>query len=259
MKSKLIKNEFKSSLFEFITFTIIIISALIVSFIIYPTLNNDILIKISNLNPKIQTIFYLNDNILDANEYYAFIMEYIIILGSIMSTVLATKQILWDKMKGYDEYLFTLPVSRGEIFKNKVLCVLIEILFFNIIFYITSILLSSFTKYNVKLRYIWDINSALLLAQLTFSAIGFLVGSFIKKTRFIYLKTNLAILFFILLAIPERLYNIKIIKYINPFSYLGVRDILLNDGYKYSFIIASGFIIIFSLVISKSIYDEYDT
>ena len=108
------------------------------------------------------------------------------------------------------------------------------------------------------MKYIIEINSAMILAQLTFASLGFLVGSLIRNPKFIFIKSDIVIIFFLLLAIPERIYDITILRYINPFSYLSVRDILVENGYKISFIIASGFIMIFSITISKSIYSEYE-
>lgn len=258
MNKRLINNEFKSSLFQFIIFSLLILGALTASFVAYEFLNDDIINKIKDINSNVKILFYLNDNIINGNEYYCFIMEYLLILGSIMASHMATRQILWDKKNNYDEYLFTLPVSRGRIFFNKCMCLLIEILIFNALFYILSIILTNVSTYHVSIRYILEINTAMLLSQLTFASLGLLAGSLIRHPRFIYIKSDIVLFFFILLAIPERIWNIKLIKYVNPFSYLAVRDILLNDGYKLSFLIASGCIMIFSITISKSIYDEYE-
>lgn len=259
MNKRLIANEFKSSLGQFIFFTVLIISTLVAAFMLHPYITDDMVISISKLNSYLKTILYLNDNILDSKEYYAFVMQYFIIIGSIMAIHVSTKQILWDRKEGYDEYLFTLPVSRGAIFKNKCICILIELLIFNVIFCISSILLSSLSSFHIGVKYILQMNSALMLAQLTFAAIGFLMGALIRHPKFIYVKSTIVLFILLIIAIPERIYNIKLLKYINPFSYLNLRDLLIKGEYKYSFIIASGFIVIFSITISKSIYDEYDT
>lgn len=258
MNKRLILNEFKASLTQFIVFTVLIMLGLILSFIIYPYIDASVIEKIASLNKTTKIILYLNENITNGNEYYSLTMEYLLIIGSIMASHLATKQILWDRASEYDKYLFTLPISREKIYFNKFMCIVIEILSFNILFYLISIILTSFGSYHVSMRYIIEINSAMLLAQLTFASLGFLAGSLIRHPKLIYIKSDIFIIFFLLLAIPERIYDITILKYINPFSYLSVRDILINDGYKISFIIASGFIMIFSITISKSIYNEYE-
>lgn len=258
MNKRLILNEFKASLTQFIVFTVLIMLGLILSFIIYPYIDASVIEKIASLNKTTKIILYLNENITNGNEYYSLTMEYLLIIGSIMASHLATKQILWDRASEYDKYLFTLPISREKIYFNKFMCIVIEILSFNILFYLISIILTSLGSYHVSMRYIIEINSAMLLAQLTFASLGFLAGSLIRHPKLIYIKSDIFIIFFLLLAIPERIYDITILKYINPFSYLSVRDILINDGYKISFIIASGFIMIFSITISKSIYNEYE-
>lgn len=257
MNKTLIINEIKSSIKGYIIFSLLTLSALIALILLHPIIDDEMISKIIGLNKYVKKIFYLNDNILEHNEYYAFTMQYVIILGSFMAVFMATKQILWDRKVCYDEYLFTLPISRGKIFLNKCICLLIELLFFNIIFYVVSITLS-YMAYKVSLKYIILMNTALILAQLTFAAIGLLVGSLIRNPRLIYLKSNTAVVFFLILGAIERMFNIAILKYINPFSYLAVRDLLLGS-YKYSFLIASGFIMVFSITISKSMYDEYDT
>lgn len=258
MNKKLILSEFRASLAQFIVFTTLISLCLIISFIIYPYIDSNTIEKISSLSKTTKKILYLNENITIGNEYYSLTMEYLLIIGSIMASHLATKQILWDRASEYDKYLFTLPISREKIYLNKFICVIIEILSFNSIFYILSIILTNLSTYHVSMKYIIEINSAMILAQLTFASLGFLVGSLIRNPKFIFIKSDIVIIFFLLLAIPERIYDITILRYINPFSYLSVRDILVENGYKISFIIASGFIMIFSITISKSIYSEYE-
>ena len=184
-------------------------------------------------------------------------MEYLIIIGALMASVLASKQFLEDRKYQYDEYLFTLPISRTKLFLNKCFVVFIELISFNILFYVISIILSH-TIVHIPMIHILKINSTMILNQITFAGLGFLVSALFKTPRLILLKSILLILIFLLIAIPERVFNIILIKYINPFSYLAIRDIILTTTYKYSFLIASGFITIFSLTISGSIYKEYE-
>ena len=249
MKAYLLFNEIKSSIILFITFEILIFSLLVVGFIIFP-------ININISNEYIKNILFITSDLNNPNEYYAFIMEYIIILSAIFATILATKTIVHDKISGYDEYLFSLPTTRSKIFFNKVIAIAFETILFNLIFYILSFVLNIVFDFNINKILLFKMNLSLTLSTLTFASIGILVGSFIKP-KFIYIKSLSFTILLLLIAIPERLFNITILRYINPFSYFKLYE-LISNGYRLSFIIASGCIMIFSLSISKTIYDEYD-
>lgn len=249
MKAYLFLNEIKSSLILSILLSVIIYALLFYGMLIFPYEAN---IK----NETIRTILFIPDNMYLPKNHYAFIMEYLIIAAAIMATILSTKTLVHDKASGYDEYLFSLPTTRGVIFYNKIIAIAIELIIFNIGFYILSIVFNSILDLNLPIKYILKLNTALTLSQITFASIGVLAGSFIKP-KHIYLKNILFIIILILIAIPERLYNITILRYVNPFSYFKLNEII-SSGYKMSFLIASGCIIIFSLSISKTTYDEYD-
>ncbi|MGM9970933.1 MAG: ABC transporter permease subunit [Anaeroplasmataceae bacterium] len=261
MNKKLIANEFKSSLRTFIIWSFIILIFVSTTIILFPLYKNNYDIisakieKLPNILLKILSIDLTTLSTL--NGYYAFIIEYTLILGAIMASILSFKAILWDTINGYNNYLFTKPISRKKIFINKIIVLVLELLIFNIIFNIISIILlkifNSDTTFSV-IKLI-QINSALLLSQFTFAALAMMISSFIKKPKRIYPIALLIILVFYIVSIIEKLINFKLIRYINPFSYFKISDIVLNGTYKYSFIIASLFIIVFSISIS---YREYD-
>lgn len=249
MKAYLLLNEIKSSLILSIILSAIIYALLFYGILIFPY-------EMNIGNDTLKSILFIPANPYLSRDHYAFIMEYIIMASAIMATVLSTKTLVHDKVSGYDEYLFSLPTTRGVIFYNKLLAILIELIIFNIGFYVLSIVFNYILDLNLPIKYILKMNSALTLSQLTFASIGVLAGSFIKPKN-IYLKNILFIIALVLIAIPERLYNITLLRYINPFSYFKLNEII-SSGYKMSFLIASGCIIIFSISISKTSYDEYD-
>ncbi len=249
MKAYLLFNEIKSSIVLFITFEILIFSLFVIGFIIFP-------INININNETIRKILFITSDMSNPNEHYAFIMEYIIILSAIFATILSTKTIVHDKISGYDEYLFSLPTTRSKIFFNKVLSIVFETISFNLIFYILSFILNIVFDFNIDETLLIKMNLSLTLSTLTFASIGILVGSFIKP-KFIYIKSLSFTILLLIIAVFERLFSLKILRYINPFSYFKLHE-LIYSSYKLSFIIASGCIMIFSLSISKTIYDEYD-
>ncbi len=249
MKFYLLKNEVKAALILSIVFSVIIYLMLLLSFIFYPI---DINIK----NETLKKLLFIPSDVKNPAMYYAWIMEYIIIAVSIMSAVLSTKTIVNDKKSGYDEYLFSLPLNRNQIFYNKLLAIVIESLAFNIIFNILSFSFNEIFNFKMSSFKMFEINTALFLSNITFLSIGVLVGSFIKPSH-IYFKNILMILLLLVLAIPERLYNISILRYFNPFSYFKLLEII-ESGYKISFLTISGCIIIFSISIAKTTYEEYD-
>ena len=249
MKIFLLKNEIKATLLTFIIFSSFVFILLLLSFVLYP-------LPINIENETLKKILFIPEDVKNKEMYYAMVMEYFIIIISLMSAVLSTKTIVNDKKSGYDEYLFSLPLDRKAIFYNKLLAITIESIMFNLIFNILSFSFNAIFNFKISTFKMFEINTALFLSNITFLSIGVLVGSLIKPNH-IYLKNILIILFLLLLAIPERIYNISFLRYFNPFSYFKLLE-LINSGYKISFITISGCIIIFSISISKTTYLEYD-
>lgn len=262
MKKKLIYNEFRSSLNIFIIWSLILIIFLSLFISLNPYFINHSDTITSNLNKLpnfLRTILFINtDTFTHHLGYYALTMEYMLIIGAISASVIAYKIVLWDKINGYNEFLFTKPISRQSIFFNKILIFALEILAQNILFNIVSIILCKAIIKEISILRLIQINSSLLLSELTFGSISILTSSFIKRTKRIYRVPVLTIVILYLIAIPERLWNIKILRYINPFSYFKVSDIVLENHYKLSFILASLVIILFSLRISLINYEEFE-
>lgn len=260
MQAKLIKNEFKATLTTFIIWTIIILLLVSVFISINPLLfshSTNIINKLDILPNKVKVILFIDTNTFNTHiGYYAIMIEYLLIIGAICASVLAYKILLWDKINGYDEFLFTKPISRSKIFLNKIICFALLILIQNILFNLVSIILVKIIINSISIKTLIQINSSLLFSELTFGAISILTSSFIKKTKGIYKVPILTILILYLIAIPERVYNITILRYINPFSYFKVDDIIIDNHYKLSFIFASLIIIMFCLRISLINYEE---
>lgn len=255
MNSTLIKNEFKSSIKPFIICSITIILFIVIAILSYPLYEKNIM-NISKWPHIILKILSLESkNTIDS--FYGVVVEYSLILGAIMAFFLAFKAILWDTKNGYNIYLFTKPIERKKIFINKIIAIIFELVLFNILFNIISIILLKIISNSTNsIINIILINSALLLSQITFAALAMMFSSFIKKPKHIYPIAILIIFIFLLVSIIENIINISVLRYINPFSYFKVSDIVLYGKYKLSFIIASLFIIVFSISIS---YREYET
>ena len=249
MKRYLLYNEIRASLFLSLVSSLILYVLLIIMLASFP-------ININIENDTLKKLFYFPDNINDSNSYYCFLLEYFIILGSIFTSIVATKVIVHDKKSGYDEYLFSLPIKRSELFLNKIVSIVLIVLTYNLLFLALSFISNFVFDLNIKNTIILKLNLALLISNLTFASIGVLIGSFIKPS-FIYIKCLMFNLVLLILSIPDRLLNFKILQYANPFSYFKLYK-LLNNSFKNSFIIASGCIIVFSISISKTMYDEYD-
>lgn len=262
MNQKLIRNELKSTLGLFITYTLIIclvITSFILLYPLYESHQDTIINKLDNVNKYVTKAFNIKTQGMNSTSgYYATIMEFILIIGAIMAITIAFKLILWDTINGYNVFLFTMPISRKKLFINKIITLAIEIIICNVIFSVLSFILLKFVSKNndLKTLQILQINSSLFLSQITFACIGLFISSLIKKPKSIYPMPYFIVSIFYIISIIERLTNFTLIRYINPFSYFQVIDIIIYGSYRYSFIVASIIIVIFTLSISFYEYED---
>lgn len=263
MNKTLFKNEFKSLIKPFIIFSIFVLLftfALISLFPLYKENYDTIYTYLSKLNAP--TLRLLSIDLAASTNplgYYSIVIEYTLVIASLMAVVLSAKAMLWDNINGYNNYLFTKPISRKTIFINKVIVILIQLIIFNILFSVLSILmLKLFVKASLSIITILQINISLILCQITFATISLMISSFIKNPKSIYPISILIILVFYIVSLIEKLIQIAIIRYINPFSYFKISDIVVYGQYQLRFIIASLFIIVFSVSISYRSYQELE-
>lgn len=214
---------------------------------------------LNNLPDRFRIALGINyDTLFTPLGYYSLFFIILAILSSILSIVLGLDLVSYERTLSYKENIAYVPCDKKKIFTSKLLSsityLLIHFISLNIVSFIVLTIIKdlAFSKYLLFL-----INFSLLLLELVFLSIGTLIGCFIKKRKFT-LITFITVLVFIGLSLLENAFNLTFLKYINPYSYFEVADIVSEERFQTRFLVISVFIFFFFIFFAYGIYEHED-
>lgn len=260
----IIRFELKNLRFQFVLWTGILLLVTTFYLSIYNVFysNKESFLEIiNNFPPEALQAFRINkDTIFSPLGYYSFLFSYLSIIAAFQAGILGLKIMNGDYQENAVSFLFTKPISRKRILSYKLIAGLIVLIGTNILFQLSSLCLMEIIKgtETINLYHLFLINTGLFFIQITFMSITMMIGGFIKNTSAVNISAIVSIVVFYIISIVEDTINNPILRYINPFSYFKVSDILESGGYKSGFIIASIFLTFFCFNFAYIHYDTMD-
>lgn len=258
------KFEIKSSVKSVISWSIISVALLYIYMIVmYPLYieNSRELVKVFSAYPKeMLTSLGLDLNtVFSFNGFYGFVMMYFILALSIMACYMGLITIGREKKMKTNDFLLTKPHSRLNIFIQKYLAVVTNVLIVDIIFIGMSIL--SFYILDNKGSSFSDfilISFSIILVQFIFLNFGVLVATLIKKVKLPSMLSLTIVLTFFVISIVSSIIKEDWMNYITPFKYYVGNDILFNHGYELKYITLTILILIITFIVSLIKYLKSD-
>jgi ABC-2 type transport system permease protein len=259
------KRELKRNLKSLIIWSIVLSGLIILTLSIYPQFaeQQKEMTKLLEAYPEsIKKAFGMNElNMGDLMGFYGVeIYMMTTLLGSIYSAILASNILAKEENEKTIEFLLSKPVTRSRIVTEKLLAVLVNILIFNVVSAIASIIGFQFAKDpDVPTDTFSLLIAATILLHLTFGAIAFMLSSLMKKTRNI-LSVSLGIVlaaYFmnVMAGISE---DLEFLKYISPFKYVDAASIINDNEIEPLYIFIMAAVILISIFTSYMIYRKKD-
>ncbi len=172
--------------------------------------------------------------------FYGYIFNFLMLAGSIMALNLSLKLFSQESSLKTADFLLTKPISRKSIFISKLFAGIMQLLIFNLIFNLVTILTVNSINENTNSSDVFIlINLSLFIVQLIFFALGSFMGTAlpkIKSTISIAMPTVFAL--FIISALDSAIKSIKLSE-ITPFSFFNRNYILLNNAFETKYLILS--------------------
>jgi ABC-2 type transport system permease protein len=234
----IIKRELRSNLKALIIWSISMISLIYVGMIKYSAYQHtgESANKILKQFPSaVKSIFGINSlDITKMNGYYAVFYLYFMLLASIHAVMLGSIIISKEERDKTADFLFAKPVSRFKVVTSKFIAILVNLIIFNIVTLVSSIVFVN--KYNQD-KNITDkiiiLMSSLFILQLIFATLGTFIASIsknIKKSTSISTVILLATYF---LSIAIDMYDkIDFLKYLSPFKYFPAKLVMQNKTFE---------------------------
>ncbi|MDF2606581.1 MAG: putative rane protein [Bacillales bacterium] len=195
-----------------------------------------------------------------ASGYYGILFLYLVLMGTIHSAMLGSNIIAKEERDKTSEFLFVKPISRTKIVMSKLAAALINIILFNFVTLVTSILLvQKYGKGEEVTRDIIMLMLGLFLLQVLFLSIGTAIAAAKKNSKTATsLSTGILLFTFILSIIIDLNEKIENLKFLTPFKYFEPKNILYGGQLDSVYIVLSLVISFILISITFVSYNKRD-
>ncbi|MBU3110588.1 ABC transporter permease subunit [Clostridium lacusfryxellense] len=212
--------------------------------------------------PKsMQIIFGINGfDVSKASGYYGMLFLYLVIMATIHAVMLGADIISKEETDKTAEFLFSKPVSRNKIITSKLLAALVNILIFNIITLISSIVVvEKYSKGEAVSSQILILMGGMFILQLIFMFIGASIATACKNPKSsTSVSTAVLLITYILSMAIDLSGKIDYLKYFTPFKYFEAKNLMFGGGFQLNFVIISLVLILAMIKITYIFYDKRD-
>ncbi|PGS50178.1 ABC transporter permease subunit [Bacillus sp. AFS041924] len=186
-----------------------------------------------------------------ASGYFGILVLYLYLMATIHAAMLGANIIAKEERDKTAEFLFVKPTSRVKIITSKLMSALVNIIIFNGITWISSILIvGKYSKGEAVNGNIAVVMVGMLILQLLFLVIGSAIAAVSKNSKkAASYATGILLITFILSIAIDLNHKIEGLKYLTPFKYFEAKDIMYGGGFDGIFTtISIGLIIILTLI-----------
>jgi len=199
---------------------------------------------------SMQTIFGIAGfDVSKASGYFGMLFLYLTIMATIHAVMLGADIISKEERDKTAEFLLSKPVSRNKIITSKLLAALVNILVFNIITLVSSIVVvGKYSKGEAVSSEIIVLMGGMFILQLIFMFIGTAIAAVSKNPKTATsISTAVLLITYILSMAIDLSGKIGNLKYFTPFKYYEAKNLISDGGFQWNFVVLS-FIIISSMI-----------
>jgi ABC-2 type transport system permease protein len=180
-----------------------------------------------------------------ASGYYGLLYLYLLLMATIHAVMLGATIIAKEERDKTVEFLFVKPVSRNKIITTKLLAACTNIVIFNLVTFISSIILVGMYSGDESVNADISITMAgMFILQLLFLFFGSALAAFKKKSkRASALAAGVLLLSYVLSVAIDINKNIEILKYLTPFKYFEAKNVMFGGGLDIVYVLLSIIII----------------
>ena len=199
-------------------------------------------------------------NLSKVSGYYGMLYLYLVLMATIHASMMGADIISKEERDKTFEFLMVKPISREKIITSKLLAALLNIVIFNIINLIFSIILvAPYAKGESVNGDIVILMIGMFILQLIFLFIGTSVAAISKNPKTANsLPTAILLVTFMLSVIIDMNEKLIDLKYLTPFKYFEAKDLMYGGGFNPVFLTLSAVIIFMLLGITYVFYKKRD-
>jgi len=202
----------------------------------------------SSIPDTMRSVFGITTNmdLTSVGVFYSIFFLYFLLLASVHSAMLGALILAKEERDKTADFLFVKPLTRKYIISIKILAAFINILAFDVVTYIISII--SVANYNTgkSLNYsIFLVVVALFIIQLLFLGLGLLLGAVAKNSKTATSIISAVILgVFVLKVIIDLQDKLKYLEIFSPFEYFKSDIVMFDHQINLPYTVFSFFLVI---------------
>lgn len=212
--------------------------------------------------PKsMQTMFGIGTfDLSKASGYYGMLFLYLALMATIHAAMLGSDIVSKEERDKTAEFLLSKPISRNKIITSKILAAFVNILIFNIITLVSSIIVvGKYSKGETVTGEILILMSGMFILQLIFMFIGTAIAAVSKNPKTATsISTAVLLITYILSMAIDLSGKIENLKYFTPFKYYEAKNLINGGGFQLSFVVLSIIIVSVTVSITYVFYNRRD-
>jgi ABC-2 type transporter. len=192
--------------------------------------------------------------------YYGMLYFYMILMATIHAAILGSNIISKEERDKTSEFLMAKPVTRSHIITSKILAALFNIVVFNMVTLISSILMAKAYGNGEDInKDILILMLGMFISQLLFLSIGTSIAALSKNPKTpSAVSTAILLGTFILSMVIDLNEKLDILKYLTPFKYFEAKNLLTTGGMDGIFVTLSSLIILSLTCVTYIYYKKRD-
>lgn len=195
-----------------------------------------------------------------ASGYFGILVLYLFLMATIHAAMLGSNIIAKEERDKTAEFLFVKPISRNKIITSKLLSAFVNILIFNGVTWISSILIvGNYSRGENVNGDIAVVMVGMFILQVLFLVIGSAISSASKNSKkATSYATAILLLSFILSIAIDLNDKIEKLKYLTPFKYFEAKNIMYGRGFDGIYITISITLIIILTIVTFVSFKKRD-
>lgn len=195
-----------------------------------------------------------------ASGYFGILVLYFLLMATIHAAMLGANIIAKEERDKTAEFLFVKPLSRNQIITWKLLSALTNIIIFNLISWISSVLIvSAYSKGEDVSGDVAIVMIGMFILQLLFLVIGTAIAAVFKNPKkAASLSTGIMLITFILSIAIDLNEKLEFLKYVTPFKYYEAKNIMYGGGFDPVYLIISTVLIVGLTVVTYRSFKNRD-
>ncbi len=256
------KHELRQNRTATVIWAISILAIAVLYISIYPSIaaNPDFSKIIKEFPEAFKKSFGMTNNSLSTfPALYAVILNLVILVGAVQAMNLGAGIISKEVRYKTADFLLSKPVNRYNILTQKLLSVTTLLMLTNIVYLTTTWgLIRSIIEPPFQFEVFLRSSLPLLLVQIFFFSLGFLLGVALPKIRSVIAVSLPTVFGFYVFGLLDTVIGKEKIKYLTPFKFFDLNKLTSGGTYQTGVLIYLGVLVALSIIGSYLIYQKKD-